>query len=111
MKFTFSVSGWLILQLFVLPVLLPLIVGLVTTKVTSSRVKSISLLGLSIITSLLTNILAAQQSGALEFDLGLALVTAFVTFVFGVGVHLGLLKPTGATNVVQNTGHTTELTR
>jgi hypothetical protein len=105
MKFTFALNWWLVLQLFILPVLLPLLVGLVTKYSTSSRAKAILLLALSIITALLTNILAAQQSGQAEFDLGLALLTAFVTFVFGVGVHLGLLKPVGATEAVQSTGN------
>lgn len=105
MKFTFALSWWLILQVFILPVLLPLLVGLATKYSTSARAKAILLLALSVITALLTNILNAQQSGVAEFDLGLALLTAFVTFVFGVGVHLGLLRPTGATDAVQSTGN------
>jgi hypothetical protein len=91
-SFTFDLSFWVILQLFILPVALPLLVGLVTTRVTSSLAKAIWLLALSVVTSLLTNMLAAFQSGAEAFDLGLALMTAFVTFVAGVGVHTGLLK-------------------
>lgn len=104
MEFQFALDGWLILQLLILPVILPLLVGFVTKSSTSSKAKAILLLALSVVTALLTSVLNAYQSGATEFDLGLALLTAIVTFVFGVGVHLGLLKPTGATEAVQNSG-------
>jgi len=107
MEFTFSLSGWIILQLFILPVLLPLAVGLVTKYTTSSSLKALLLLALSVITALLTEMLSAFQNGVESFDLGLALLQAIVTFVIGVGFHFGLLKPTGLTDKAQAIGNST----
>lgn len=104
MEFTFELNFWLILQLLILPVLLPMLVGLVTTRVTSSGRKAILLLALSVITSFLTELLNAYEAGQESFDLGLALLTTIVTFVFGVGIHYGFLKPTGTTHKLQSVG-------
>lgn len=109
MEFTFTFSFWLILQMFILPILLPMLVGIVSTVVTSARAKAIGLLALSVVTALLTNLFNAYQSGEATFDIGLALLSAFVTFVFGVGVHYGFLKPTGTTEVLLNTGRTEQM--
>ena len=103
MEITFDLNIWQVVQLFVLPVLLPLLVGLVTTRVTHSGIKAVLLLGLSVITALITEMLASQVAGT-SYNLGMGLLTAFITFVFGVGVHTGLLKPTGATEKVQEIG-------
>lgn len=101
-----GVTFWLLLQVFGLPVFLPLLVGLVTTRITHPRTQAILLLFLSVVTALLTNMLNAFQSGQASFNLGLALVTAFTTFIFGVGVHVGFLRPTGATGAVLDHGRT-----
>ena len=87
-----------------------MLVGLVSTKVTASGTKSILLLALSTITSLLSELLAAYQSGAMDFAFGTALLTALTTFVLGVGVHYGFLKPTGVTNKLLETGRKAEPT-
>lgn len=99
MDFIISLDFWLLLQLLVIPVLLPMLVGLVTTYVTAPRTQGILLLALSVITAFLTEMLSAFQSGAEQFDIGLALVTSLATFVFGVGVHLGFLKTKNASGV------------
>lgn len=104
MEITFAIDIWLVLQLLVLPVVLPLLVGLVTTRVTSSNAKALLLLGLSVVTSLLSNMLAAYENGNAAFNLGLALFMALTTFVFGVGMHYGLYKPSGASATVQRIG-------
>ena len=86
---------------FVLPVLLPLLVGLVTTKVTSSNRKAVLLAGLSLVTSLLTQALAAWQGGT-AYDLWAGLVGTVPTFVIAVATHYGLWKPTGTSDAVQS---------
>lgn len=105
MTFTIGVSLWVVLQLFILPVALPLIVGLVTKYSTSSTSKALLLLALSIASSTLTELLDAFNSGAETYDIGLALIRALVTFGVGAGVHFGLLKPTGLTDKVQAIGN------
>jgi len=101
-----GVTGWLVLQQFVLPFFLPAIVGYVSTRVTSARVQALSLLGLSAVTSLLTNMLNAYSSGDATFDLGLALVMTATTFFAGVAAHYGFLKPTGITAKALDSGRT-----
>lgn len=106
MHFVSTLNIWLLLQLLILPVLLPIIVGLVSTKVTAAGTKALTLLALSVVTAFLTSLLAAYQSGAENFDIGMSLLTMLVTFVIGVGVHYGLLKPTGTTETLLTTGRT-----
>ena len=87
---------------FVLAIVLPLLVGLVTTRVTSSRVKAILLAAFSVITAMLTSLLAANEAGV-AYDLGAGLIAALGTFIVAVAMHFGIWKPTGATDVVQET--------
>lgn len=94
-----------VVQLFVLPVLLPLLVGLVTTRVTSSNLKSVLLLVLSVVTALITELIASIEAGD-PYNLGMGLLMAFITFVSGVALHYGLLKPTGASAAAQKAGVT-----
>lgn len=81
-------------------VILPAIVGLVTTRTTSPKVKAIALAALAVIINLVTELAAALQSGT-EYNLGTALLLALATFVTAVGVHVGFLRPTGVTDAVQ----------
>lgn len=108
MEISFALDFWIVLQLLILPVVLPLLVGLVTTRVTSSNKKAILLLALSVITSVLTSLLGAYQNGVEEFNLGLTLLAALATFVFGVGVQFGFLRPTGLTAKVQAIGSSSD---
>lgn len=88
-------------------VVLPVLVGLVTTRVTNSGVKAALLAGLSLLTNLLTEFVAALNAGT-PYDLGSALVAGLGTFIVAVALHLGLWKPTGVTAAVQNTGVTSQ---
>ena len=88
----------------VIPVFLPLLVGLVTTKVTSSGAKAWLLAGLAALTSLSTQALAAWQSGT-AYDLWLGLMGVVPVFVIAVATHYGLWKATGTTSVVQSVGY------
>lgn len=91
-----------VLQL-VLGVVLPVLVGLVTTKVTSPGSKAVLLAALSVVTSLLTELIGAMLSTT-EYNLGLALVLGLGTFIVAVSTHYGLLKPTGISEAAQRTG-------
>lgn len=108
MAIHFDINFWVLLQLFILPVVLPILVGLVTKLTTSGTKKALLLLALSVVTTFLNELLAAYQSGAASFDLGLALITSLVTFTIGVGIHTGLLKPTGVTKKIQTIGEHAE---
>lgn len=98
----FTYDPALILQA-VITVFLPVIVGLVTKKITNSGAKAILLAVLSVVSSLLTEILNAVQAGE-SYDLGRGLVTALMTFVGAVALHYGLFKPTGVAEKAQEVG-------
>ena len=96
---TFTLPGVQLLQLL-LGAVLPLVVGLVTTRVTRSGLKAVLLAALSVVTSILTELVAALQTGE-AYDLGMALLLGFGTFLVAVATHYGLLKPTGASEAAQ----------
>lgn len=79
-------------------VVLPVLVGLVTTRVTSAGVKSVLLLALSTATGFVTEY-AAPGPG---YDVGTAVVLALVAFGTGVLVHFGLWKPVGVSGKAQD---------
>jgi hypothetical protein len=102
MDVVFDVNGLQVLQ-FIIAVLLPLLVGLVTKRVTSSGTKAVLLLALSAVSAVLTSWAAAAQEGTV-FDMGAALLAALATFVVGVAVQFGFWRPVGATAAVQAVG-------
>lgn len=75
---------------------LPILVGIVTTKVESRKVKSILLITLSAVSGLLTG--ALQGGGAVTKE---ALYAGFVSYITAIAVHYGVYKPSGVTEVVQ----------
>lgn len=79
-------------------VVLPVLVGLVTKRVTHAGTKAVLLLALSTLTGLLTEVLHPVNG----FDLGTAAVLALVSFATGVLVHFGLWKPTGVSAKAQD---------
>lgn len=85
------------LGLFV-SVALPVLVGLVTTRVTSAGTKAVLLLALSTANGLVVEI-ANPGPG---FDLGTAVVLALVSFAIAVLAHFGLYKPTGLSGKAQD---------
>lgn len=85
------VINWLLLAQVGVATLLPLVVALVTTKMTPSSRKAVLLLALSALTSLLTQLVDALTTGAV-FDLFAALVMAFVTFIVAVAMHFGVWR-------------------
>lgn len=99
---TFDVPLFLILQLLG-STLLPLLVGLVTTRETNPGRKAVYLAALSVVISLVTEIASALQAGVV-YNLGTALVAAVVTFTIAVGTHYGLWKHTGLPGKLQDVG-------
>lgn len=99
-EFTFTFDWAGVIQLVLVGVL-PLLVGLVTTRVTSSRVKAVLLALLSFVSSLLTEILAAAEAGV-AYDLWQGLLNGLLTFIGAVALHYGFWKPVGASEAAQN---------
>ena len=83
----------------VIGVFLPLLVGLVTKKVTSERTKAVLLAALSAVSGFATEY--AQSLGVGTFDWYPALLTSLATFLMAVGLHYGFWKPTGAADSAQ----------
>lgn len=99
-EFTFTLDFAGIVQL-IITVALPVLVGLVTTRVTSARAKALLLAALSLVSSMLTEILAAAEAGT-AYDIGQGVVTAVFTFMGAVALHYGFWKPTGVSEAAQN---------
>jgi len=98
-----SESGWMLAGLLVSTVL-PLIVGLVTTRLTSGGVKAVILLALNAVLGIGTDLLASHDAGQ-GFDLTSAVFTWITFFLVGVGTHFGFWKPTGASGSAQDVGN------
>lgn len=105
MNVVFTVDPAMVVQL-VLAVLLPIAVGLVTTRVTAGSTKAWLLAGLTLVTSVVTQ-LASAIAGNVAFDAGLALVAAIPAFAISVATYYGLWKPTGVGRAAQNVESTT----
>lgn len=89
----------------VITVVLPLFVGIVTKYSTSSRFKAILLAALTAVNGLFVELLSAVNSET-TYNLGAGLFYAVISFATAVGIHQGLLKPTGVTAIVQEVGNT-----
>ncbi len=105
MEFVFTLDPATVVQLL-LTVIMPIAVGLVTTKTTSSAIKAWLLAGLTLATSLLTE-LGSSLAGDTAFDLGIALLAAIPAFAISVATYYGLWKPTGVTEAAQSVQSTT----
>lgn len=88
---------------FAVSTALPIIVALVTNRLASGTVKSLTLLFLSVITGWATSLYATGGS----FELKAAAVGVIVSFITAVGSHFGLLSPSGVTG--KNGGIATNL--
>lgn len=81
-------------------VVLPVLVGLVTTRVTSPGAKAVLLLGLSVINGF---VVEYAHPGP-DYDVGTAAILSLVAFGTGVLAHFGLWKPTGISSKAQDVG-------
>lgn len=94
------VFSWVTLLTLVVGTVLPVLVALVTTRVTSSGKKAVLLAVLSAVAGLLSELLNALQAGV-PYDVFAGLVTAVTVFIIAVALHFGLWKPTGVAAKVQ----------
>lgn len=109
MNIVFTVDPAVVIQLL-LAVILPIVVGLVTTRITRSSIKAWLLAGLTVATALLTGLGDAVASNAV-FDLGKALFLALPQFCISVAMYYGLWKPTGIGGAAQDVDSTTLIAR
>lgn len=100
MNIAFTLDPLTIVQ-FVIAFLLPVLVGLVTTRVTSGSLKAVLLASLTLATSLLVELARAIGAGE-TYDFGIALFVALPAFVVSVSTHYGLWKPTGVAGAAQS---------
>ena len=85
--------------------ILPILVGLVTTRVTAPGAKGALLATLSAVAALVGEALTAAQVGT-PYDLGRGIVMALGVWCVATATHFGLWKPTGAADTVADTGRT-----
>lgn len=91
----------------ILGVVLPILVGLVTTRATDAGAKAVLLALLAAASGFGTELLdALANSGA--FDWGSAGLSWLGTFLVAVATHFGLWKPTGVSGFVQDSIGRTE---
>lgn len=100
----FDVPLWTILNL-VVGTVLPILVGLVTTRATDPGVRAMLLAALAFATNLLTELAGALQTEQ-AYNLGHALLFGLATFLVAVSTHYGFWKPTGVTAKVLDSGRT-----
>ncbi len=98
----FTLDAAAVVQLLVAFVL-PVLVGLVTTRATSAGLKAWLLAALSLVSSLLVELGRTIAAGGV-FDVGVALLLALPAFVVSVASHYGLWKPTGVSLAAQDVG-------
>jgi hypothetical protein len=80
-------------------VVLPVLVGLVTTRVTHAGWKAVLLLALSTATGFITEYAGPHDAG---YSVGTAAVLALVSFGTGVLSHFGFWKPVGVSAKAQD---------
>ncbi|MFB7244663.1 hypothetical protein ACFCYX_19645 [Streptomyces populi] len=80
-------------------VVLPVLVGLVTTRVTHAGVKAVLLLALSGVTGFVTEYAGPHDAG---YSVGTAAVLALVSFATAVLSHFGFWKPVGVSAKAQD---------
>jgi hypothetical protein len=97
LQFTFS---WIGILTLVVSVVLPVLVALVTTRITSPGKKAVTLAFLSALTGFGAELLNALTNNT-AYDVFTGLLTFVTAFIIGVALHFGLWKPTGVASTVQ----------
>lgn len=100
LQFAFS---WVGILTLVVTVILPILTGLVTTRLTSSGKKAVVLALLSALTGFGAELLNALTNGQV-YDVFTGLLTAFTAFLIAVALHFGFWKPVGASEAAQSVG-------
>ncbi|MYW43038.1 hypothetical protein [Streptomyces sp. SID161] len=97
MQPTLDTGYWLGLAI---SVVLPVLVGLVTTRVTNPGVKAVILLFLTALNGFLVELSQADDG----YSVGAAVILWAVSFGTAVLAHFGLWKPTGVAGKAQDVG-------
>lgn len=97
MQPTLDLAYWLGL---LITVILPVLVGLVTTRVTSSAFKAVLLLLLSAVNGFLVEL----SNHPSNYSLGAAVILWLVSFAISVALHFGIYKPSGISAAAQAVG-------
>jgi hypothetical protein len=92
-----------VLVSFLIGTVLPLLVGLVTKVQTHPGIKAILLAILTIITSVLTQLVPVLQNGG-QFPFWTAMIGAIGTYAVSQSTHAGIWKNTGITAALQAVG-------
>lgn len=94
---------WILVLQFVIATVLPLLVGIVTTKVTSPARKAILLAVLAFFAGILTEIVDALVRDAV-YDVGAGLLRFGSILVVAIAMHFGVWsRPTSSGTSVSNT--------
>ena len=101
-RVAFTIDAAAVAQLL-LAVVLPLLVGIVTTRVTSAAAKSWLLAALTLTTSMTVE-LARSLSDGTTYDIGVGLLTAIPAFTISVAMHYGVWKPSEISGKLQDFG-------
>lgn len=86
---------WVLVLTFVVATVLPLLVAIVSTKLTSGKKKGILLAVLALVTSLLSGILDALVNGTV-FDFGRQLLVLLGVFAWSVASYFGVFRAEGS---------------
>lgn len=94
-----------LLQVLVLVggVVLPLLVGLVTSRQTDPGKRAVLLAVLAVAAQLITELIRALESGE-AYNIGTGLLLGLGTFLVSVGTHYGFWKPQGVSDKLIATG-------
>ncbi len=84
-------------------VVFPVLVGLVTTRVTSSTWKAVLLASISLASGFVSALLEAVLAGV-PFDVFAALLTGLAAWIIAIATHFGFWRPSGVTAAVQSIG-------
>lgn len=95
---------WVQLLTLLVTIVLPVLVGLVTTRETNSNRKTIYLVLLSAVTGFGSELLSALSNGQ-TYDAAAGLFTAVASLVVGIALHYGVWKPTGVAAAAASVGY------
>lgn len=95
--------SWVGVLTLVVTVVLPLVTGLATTRLTSGGKKAVTLALLSALTGFGAELLNALVN-ATPYNVFTGLLTFLTAFLIAVGLHFGFWKPVGASDAAQGVG-------
>jgi len=93
-----TLDGWAALNLGI-QFILPLLVGLVTTKLTGQKQQALLLLTLTLVATIAAQALEAHDAG-LPLNLSQIIAVAIVNYAVSLLTHYGIWKPTGLSSLL-----------